>query len=45
MNVVLDVDHTLIFAFDKQMTQIIPGTIKNTHALKLNTQHEMMLVV
>ena len=45
LNVVFDVDHTLIYACDRRESRVLPGTVKNTHLLKLNSGFEMMLVV
>ena len=45
LNVVFDVDHTLIYACDKKESRVLPGTVRNTHLLRLNSGFEMMLVV
>ena len=45
LNVVFDVDHTLIYACDRRESRIIPGTMKNTHLLKLSNGFEMILIV
>ena len=47
LNVIFDVDHTLIYAFERRWTNMIPGTTRDTHLLKLNDVHgtEMTLVV
>ena len=47
LNVIFDVDHTLIYAFDRFLANIVPGTTKDTHLLKLNDARgtEMTLVV
>ena len=45
LNVVFDVDHTLIYACDRKESRVLPGTVKNTHLLRLNSGFEMMLVV
>ena len=47
LNVIFDVDHTLIYAFDKFAAPVMPGTTKDTHLLKLNDARgtEMTLVV
>ena len=40
-----DVDHTLIYACDRRESRIKPGTLKNTHLLKLSNGFEMILIV
>lgn len=45
LNVIFDVDHTLILALERNMTRLKPGEYKNTHLLKLNGGHEFCLVV
>lgn len=36
MNVIFDVDHTLIYAFDISFSTLMPGTTRDTRLLKLN---------
>ena len=46
LNVIFDVDHTLIYAFDRCFANVIPGTTKDTHRLQLHDARgtEMTLV-
>jgi len=45
LNVIFDVDHTLIFAFEKQLSHLVPGTLPQTHKLSLHANRlEMCLV-
>ena len=45
LNLILDVDHTLIFACDRSFLNVEPGYYKNTHLLRLNGGSEMHLIV
>ena len=47
LNVIFDVDHTLIYAFERGLAPIMPGCQRDTHLLKLNDARgtEMTLVV
>ena len=47
LNVIFDVDHTLIYAFERGLSNIMPGCSRDTHLLKLNDARgtEMTLVV
>ena len=47
LNVIFDVDHTLIYAFDRGLANVMPGTSRDTHLLSLNDARgtEMTLVV
>lgn len=45
LNIIFDIDHTLIFAFDSRMNSLIPGSTPDTKLLKLDFGHEMTLVI
>lgn len=47
LNVIFDVDHTLIYAFDRGFANVMPGTTRDTHLLRLHDARgtEMTLVV
>ena len=47
LNVIFDVDHTLIYAFDRGFANVMPGTTRDTHLLRLHDSRgtEMTLVV
>ena len=46
LNIVFDIDHTLIFAFDTRMsTNLPPGSTLDTKLLKLGYGHDMTLVI
>ena len=36
LNVIFDVDHTLIYAFDRNLANVIPGTSRDTHLIDLH---------
>ena len=40
LNVIFDVDHTLIYAFDRYFASLMPGTTRDTHLLKLEDQRD-----
>ena len=39
-NLILDIDHTLIFAFETNCTRILPGTVKDSHLVKVQAPGE-----
>lgn len=45
LNVVFDVDHTLIFAQDKRSMSLRPGVHPNVHVMRLKDGLEMVVVV
>ncbi len=46
LNIVFDIDHTLIFAFDTRFSNnLLPGSTPDTKLLKLNFGYDMTLVI
>lgn len=47
LNIVFDIDHTLIVSYDRRNNKsgFIPGSYPDTHILTLDKGHEMVLVV
>lgn len=47
LNIVFDIDHTLIFSTDRKRhdERMKPGSTDDTHLLRLDSGHEMVLVV